>query len=132
MAWNNSYYGGFNPMNTFMPQMPVNAPQSVPQSQPVNNPQTGFNCRPVTSREEAQAVQVDFFGPGTLMPDLGHGVVYFKRFNQTTGTCDIFEFVAQKEKEAEQIRYATIDDLNALRDEILGKKKAVKKNDSDE
>lgn len=132
MAWNYNGYGGYNPMNTYMPQMPVQAPQNVPQQQMGNQSQPMFNCRPVTSREEAQAVQVDFFGPGTLMPDLGHGVVYLKRFNQQTGSCDIFEFTVQQPKEEPVVQYATIDDLNALRDELLGSRKAVKKNDADE
>lgn len=132
MAWNYNGYGGYNPINTYMPQMPVQAPQNVPQQQMGNQSQPMFNCRPVTSREEAQAVQVDFFGPGTLMPDLGHGVVYLKRFNQQTGSCDIFEFTVQQPKEEPVVQYATIDDLNALRDELLGSRKAVKKNDADE
>ena len=132
MAWNYNGYGGYNPMNAYMPQMPVQAPQNVPQQQMGNQSQPMFNCRPVTSREEAQAVQVDFFGPGTLMPDLGHGVVYLKRFNQQTGSCDIFEFTVQQPKEEPVVQYATIDDLNALRDELLGSRKAVKKNDADE
>ena len=131
MAWTPNYgWNGYNP--GYMPQTPVQAPQSVPVVQTVSNPQPGFNCRPVTSKEEAQAVQVDFFGPGTIMPDLGHGVVYLKRFNQNTGACDIFEFVAQQQKEAPVVQYATIDDLNALRDELMSKRKAAKKNDADE
>lgn len=126
MAWNYGW-NGYNP--TYMPQMPVQAPQSAPQTQTVNNPPAAFNCRPVTSKEEAQAVQVDFFGPGTLMPDLGHGVVYLKRFNQQTGACDIFEFTAQQTKEPEPVRYATIDDLNALREELMSSRKVGKSND---
>ena len=118
MAWNYPY-NGYSPMNTYMPQQTFPPPQSAPVQQPINNPQPMFNCRPVTSKEEAQAVQVDFFGPGTLMPELGHGVVYLKRFNQQTGACDIFEFTAHKPKEERPVQYATIDDLNALRDEIL-------------
>lgn len=126
MAWNYGW-NGYNP--TYMPQVPVQTPQSVPPVQAVNNPPSGFNCRPVTSKEEAQAVQVDFFGPGTLMPDLGHGVVYLKRFNQNTGACDIFEFTAQQTKEPEPVRYATIEELNALRDELMSSRKVGKSND---
>lgn len=122
MAWNYPY-NGYSPMNAYMPQQTFPPPQSAPVQQPINNSQPMFNCRPVTSKEEAQAVQVDFFGPGTLMPDLGHGVVYLKRFNQQTGACDIFEFTAQKPKEERPVQYATIDDLNALRDEILNARK---------
>ena len=130
MAWNYPY-NGYSPMNTYMPQQTFPPPQSAPVQQPINNPQPMFNCRPVTSKEEAQAVQVDFFGQGTLMPDLGHGVVYLKRFNQQTGACDIFEFTAQKPKEERPVQYATIDDLNALRDEILNARKGGA-NDDDE
>ena len=46
----------------------------------------------MTSREEAVAAQIDFMGPGTVMPDLGHGVVYLKKFNSQTGSSDLLEF----------------------------------------
>lgn len=76
-------------------QMPVQAmPQQAAQT---------FACRPVTSKEEALGVQVDFLGPGTLMPDLGHGIVYLKRFNSNTGTSDIYEFrLAEPQPEQEK------------------------------
>lgn len=81
--------GGMAPQSiqntTGWAQSPVGV--SVPQPQ-----QGGFLCRPVTSREEALGVQVDYFSPGTLMPDLGHGVVYLKRFNNSTGASDLFQF----------------------------------------
>ena len=66
--------------------------------QPAVPPQPSFSCRPVTSREEAQAAQIDFFSPGSIMPDLGHGVIYLKRFNQNTGGSDLFTFVLQQEQ----------------------------------
>lgn len=105
-AYPNSFPAPYAPAQT--------APmQSIPQQ-----PGNGFACRPVTSKEEAMAVQVDFFGPGTVMPDIGHGVIYLKRFNSNTGSCDIFEFVAQMPKEAESIQYATKEDIALLRGEI--------------
>lgn len=88
--------------------------QTVPQGQ-----QGGFMCRPVTSRLEAEAVQVDFIGPGTLMPDLSHGAIYLKRFNPNTGASDFLEFVYQKPQEPPApVQYATVAELNALRAEI--------------
>ena len=98
------------------------------QTQQNNATPPGFVCRPVTSKEEATAVQVDFFGPGTVMPDLAHGIIYLKRFNSQTGACDIFEFTAPVEKEQEPIRYATQEDIDRLREEIekLKEKKAKK------
>ena len=118
--------------------MPFNYPYTAPYSAPtapqysgsISTPpatQGGFICRPVTSGLEAEAVQVDFMGPGTIMPDLGHGVIYLKRFNPNTGTSDFIVFAEQKQ--APVIQYATIDDLKNLRDEIMGK---VVGNGSDE
>lgn len=97
--------------------------------------QPGFICRPVTSREEAVAVQADYFSPGTFMPDLGHGVVYMKRFNPNTGASDFYTFALQTDAPApEEPVYATAQEVAELREEIarLKKGKAVKKNDPDE
>lgn len=107
MAYGN-YYPQYNPYGNYGTYPQQTAPAALPT--------TSFACRPVTSREEAVAAQVDFFGPGTLMPDLGHGVVYLKRFNQQTGACDLVEFTVQENRE---VRYATAEDLAALKAEIL-------------
>lgn len=119
MAYPYSFGGYQPPQNFYQPQAPGYAPQiQQPPQQPMQAA-PGYACRPVTSREEALGVQVDFFGAGTLMPDLAHGVIYLKRFNQQTGSCDLIEFSARVEKPEEPVRYATIDDLNALRAEFL-------------
>lgn len=80
--------GGFPYQPTsYLPNMqsPATAQQTAPQQ--------GFRTQPVASREEAMAVQTDFFGPGVIMPCLGQGVIFLKRFNQNTGSSDLFEFV---------------------------------------
>lgn len=129
-------YGVYNPTPSFLPQnySPVSAaPNPVPQNN--TSGQTGYMCRPVTSRLEAEAVQVDFLGPGTIMPDLAHGVIYLKRFNTNTGASDFLVFAVQNTPETEPVQYATIEDINSLRSEIEALKKhgkAVKKNDPDE
>lgn len=120
-----SYPNSFQP--TYAPVQNATI-QNVPQQ--ANN---GFACRPVTSKEEAMAVQVDFFGPGTVMPDIGHGVIYLKRFNSNTGSCDIFEFVAQQPKQEAPVQYVTKEEFDSLRAELEKLKgKKVKQNDSDE
>lgn len=136
---NYPYYGGFPygqptfPMQRpeYLQSAPQMAPQT-PQSPGAANAPAGFACRPVTSKEEAMAVQVDFFGPGTVMPDLAHGVIYLKRFNQQTGACDIFEFFAAQQRQEEPVKYATMEDLQALREELLQARKAGKKNETSE
>lgn len=89
------YYPPSTNYSTYMPQQAryepfyANYAQGVQATQPTQN---GFICRPVTSREEAVAVQTDFISAGTIMPDLGHGVIYLKRFNPNTGLSDWYEF----------------------------------------
>ena len=89
------YYQPNAGYSTYMPQQaryepPYAAFQQMGQVTPPT--QNGFICRPVTSREEAVAVQTDFVSAGTIMPDLGHGMIYFKRFNPNTGLSDWHEF----------------------------------------
>ena len=101
--------------------------QGYPQPQqmapaPPQSQQQAFATRPVTSREEAVAVQVDFMGAGTLMPDLSHGAIYLKRFNQETGACDFLTFTAEQTKmeNPTPTEYATKADLLEMRQVIEG------------
>lgn len=116
--------------------MPGNATAYWAGQQPS---QPGYSCRPVTSREEAVAVPVDFLGPGTIMPDFGHGMIYFKRFNPNSGVSEFFDFAVQAPPQAQQTSSAApaydpredIEDLrndyNALRGELDEIKKAGQK-----
>ena len=111
------------------------APPQQPSQQPQQNganTQQMFLCRPVTSREEAIAAQVDFMGPGTIMPDLSHGKIYLKRFNQNTGSSDFFVFSAQAEEPQANLQ----NTVRQLVDEIEQLKKSsgkpVKKGDANE
>lgn len=111
MAYNyQPYSAGYNPGYSFAYNQgyqtpvypPVPQPQPQPQAQPVNQ-QSPYVCCPVTSREEAVAYRVEAFGPAAVMPDLGHGMIYFKRFNEKTALADFFEFrYVQPEQEAQQ------------------------------
>lgn len=100
------FYGGY--------QRPM---QQVQQAPP------GYVCKPVTSREEAVATSTDYFSLGVVMPDLGHGMIYLKRFNQQTGSSDFFEFQRYIPEQAMPVEYATKADLDALRAELTPKKK---------
>lgn len=105
-------------------------------------PQNGFSCRPVTSREEALGVPAEFGCAGTIMPDLGHGMIYLKRLDMNTGLSNMYEFALQQPQkpsetlEISNVKYATLDDIEALRAEIEAIRKhsgkAAKKNDADE
>ena len=134
-----SYYPPYQ-FGSYMTQQPrfdqmaanTQSPQNTTQSAPAAQNQ-GFYVRPVTSREEAVASQVDFFGPGTIMPDLSHGVIYLKRFNPQNGASDFFAFTVEQPKEEAPVQYATKEDIDALRCEIEQlKSRKVKKNDAEE
>lgn len=129
----------YTPIGYYQPQG-YQYPTALPQqpTQQAMQPQPMYQARPVTSREEALGQQVDFFGAGVLMPDLAHGIVYLKRFNQQTGASDLYEFRlsqpdAQPEQpnELEEIRAS----IKRLEDEIeklrASKAKVVKKNDDE-
>lgn len=70
------------------------------QQTPPRGQRGGFICCPVTSREEAVATRVEAFGPAILMPDLGHGMIYYKRFNDKTALADfgVFRYVSPQEE----------------------------------
>ena len=127
MAWNYNGYGGYNPMNTFMPQMPVQAPQSVPNPQTMSNTAPSLRCIPVTSQSQADTFQIPFDGSTTYFVDTSNGKIYAKTFDFNTGAAPLVTYVRETIGPVPQ--YATIEDLNALREELLSKRKAVKKND---
>ena len=130
---------GYNPYQ-FYPQgqqMQYQSPQTYigsqipqqPQHPSMQTQQNGYTCRPVTSREEAVAVQTDYFSPGTIMPDLGHGMVYIKRFNQNTGSSDFLSFRYEQDQPLQQTnQFATRDELNLLRQEVEQLKQGGGKN----
>lgn len=146
------YQPAYNPYASSMPcpPRPDCGMQGYPiQPQASQQMQPGYACRPVTSREEAVAAQVDFAGPGTIMPDLGHRMIYLKRFNPNTGSSDFLPFVLQTPppesgRTEQPITFASLQDLMDLQDTVkqlsdeverLKKPatgKAARKNDAEE
>lgn len=104
------------PMQQGQPMFNGYQQPQMQQMQPQQQTPVGFTCKPVTSREEALAISVDFFGPGTLMPDLAHGMIYLKRFNQNTGSSDFMEFAYSEPRQEMQSsqRYATEEQLQSV------------------
>lgn len=125
--YNNGYPTFLPPQNqAVQPVQPIPAMNNMNQGAY----QTGYLCRPVTSREEAVAAETSYFSPGTLMPDLAHEVVYLKRFNPNSGGSDFFTYVLKEDEPEPKIEYASTDDvlrlreiIDSLRDEIETLKK---------
>lgn len=158
MAYNYGNYPAFNPgynpvqpfnnqpMTQIPPQMPIQAPQTVQQmGQGISSA-----SRPVSNKDEANAVQADFTGAMMLFPDLTHNKIYLKRWNMGTGVAEFSEFVPVMPEAVEQGQtaptFATTEQMDELKN-LLGeiktdieqlKKpvattgKTVKKNDSDD
>lgn len=95
----------YTPMQTFFPQ----------QQQQMN---PAFACHPVGSREEAVAAQTDYFSAGLVMPDLSHGVIYLKRFNQQTGASDFFEFKLAQPEAKSEAQYVTVAEFEKFQKEL--------------
>jgi len=113
--------GGFVP--TWQGQGQVYTQQNQIAPVAAQSPQQGFFVRPVTNREEAVAAQIDFLSPGTFMPDLANGRVYFKRFNNQTGSCDFATFrleLPEAQSETPAPEYATKADLVEMQQVIEG------------
>lgn len=112
---------GYPPSN-FMPQV-----QSVTQGQQAA-PQQGFRVQPVASKEEAMAVQTDFFGPGVLMPCLGQRAIFLKRFDPNTGLSDFLEFMyvqPQPPRQEPEGGYVPMDLFRQLVDKVAQLEKGV-------
>ena len=108
MAWNYPAYN-YNPAFVQQPmQQPV---------QQVNNASGGFMCRPVTSRAEAEVAQIPFDGSTTYFVDTANGKIYAKTFNFANGTAPLMTYIQEAAVPAP--KYATVEDLQKLREEIL-------------
>ena len=129
-----SYGGFYSPVQPFQNQMGVIPPTAPAMAQKAASAaqQANFLCRPVTSREEAVAVQADFFSLGTIMPDLAHGVVYLKRMNQQTGGADFFEFVYRQPEAEAKPDYITRQEFDEFVKSLQPKKKVKQEEAEDE
>lgn len=114
-------YPSYNPQN--VPSFSTGPMGAMPTSQPMGSsayqqpsmPST--ICRPVASREEAVGVPVDFMGSLMVFPDLGHGRVYLKRFNNQTGSADFMEFVPAPSTDVVE-GPEPVDEIKEIKDQL--------------
>ena len=106
-------------------QMPVYTP-------PIQQNTQGAVMRLVTSEEEIAAAQIPFDGTTSYFVNTSNGKIYAKTFNPNTGTAPIVAYVKE---DTTPVKYATLDDLNALanslRAELKPKRKVVKIDDDE-
>ena len=122
---NYGIYGGAGAIpnhNVPFYQPPIQPPPMQPQT--ANQP----SVRLVTTREEVVSAQIPFDGSTSYFVDTSNGKIYSKTFDFSTGSAPIVTYVREQEN---KVQYATIDDLNALREELKAKKGAKKYEDDD-
>lgn len=88
------------------------------QTQPAQQTQAGaLVCRAVTSRAEAEVFQIPFDGSTTYFVDTSSGNIYAKAFDMSTGTAPLVTYTREIVR---PVQYATLADLQALREELKG------------
>lgn len=122
MAYNNYQYPMYSPGYMQMaPQVPLQAPQAAQMS----GQGLSTASRMVSNRDEANAIPADFSGSLMVFPDVKNNRVYIKRWNFQTGAADFLEFAPVLPEAKDSPKYATVEELNALREEF---RKAVSHN----
>ena len=92
----NYAYGGYTPQ--YQQQMTQYPQQQIqPSAQALQH-----IVRPVASVEEARAVQTDFTGALTIMPDTAHGAIYTKQLNLQTGCADFISYKRMQPEDSVQ------------------------------
>lgn len=110
-------YGAFNTMPPYNPQNFAPAPAPAPQTmQGGATSSSGFSCRPVTSRAEAEVFQIPFDGSTTYFVDTANGKIYSKTFNFGDGTAPLVTYI--RESATPPVQYAPVDALDELRTDI--------------
>lgn len=115
--------------NTYAPMRYEPSHFMPPVPAPAQAQTAGFQCRPVTNRSEVEAFQIPFDGSTTYFVDTSTGKLYSKTFDFNTGSAPIVTYVREA---VETVKYATIDDLNALREELTKKPTKSRKDVEDE
>lgn len=99
------------------------APNYMQQPRPMPQPmQGGVVCRPVSSKEEAKGMQVQFDGSLYAFINLNAGEIYTKQFNFNTGSMDFETYTKAVPPPA--VSYATTAELEQIRQELAGLKNA--------
>lgn len=113
MAYYPNYYG--QPAQGYMPSYQPQGNVYPPAQQTTATPQ--FNsARNVFSEAEARSAQIPTDGSTVFFADQSNGRIYTKQFSFDNGSF-IFN-IYQRVEEQTPVRYATIADLQALRDEL--------------
>lgn len=105
------------PPYTQYPQSYQQPQYQQPQYQQYQQPKPGFNVVPVSSLEEARAVQTDFGGGITVMPCLAQGIIFTKQLDFGTGSSVLAMY---RRVDNAQSEYVTRGEFESFRQELAG------------
>lgn len=108
MAYGQYGYPQYPQAQSQYQQVQSQVPQQMMQQYPQNL------VRPVASIEEARAVQTDFNGALTIMPDTAHGFIYTKQLNLQTGCAD-FNAYQRVQPQADISAYVTRKEFDEMK-----------------
>ena len=111
---NNMTVGGITPQQPIQfPYNNINNPYNYMGQQPIQNQTNQFlKCRPVSSKEEAMAFQIDLDGSLWVFPSVGNGKIYTKQVNNDgTATFSTYS-LTKNENPFNASEYVTKDELN--------------------
>lgn len=112
---------GYMGMGQYQPVQPAPMQRPVmPQPMQQMAPQQGFAMRPVTSREAVVVAEIPFDGSTSWFYDTASDKVYSKTYDFNTGSAPVITWI--REQPAPVVRFATVEDLQKLRDELMNAK----------
>jgi len=102
-----------SPYGNYMGAMYQQQPQQIPQTQ-------FLKCRPVSSKSEASAYQIDLDGSLWVFTDIANGKIYTKQIN-IDGSASFNTYVFQEENADGNDEYVKKSDFNKVINEILNR-----------
>lgn len=105
---NNGSYVQRSPYQNYLNGKGAIIEQEMPQNQ-------FFKCRPVSSKEQAMAFQIDLDGSLWVFTDVGNQKIYTKQIN-TDGTASFNTYIlaAEKEEEPSNSDFITREEFNRI------------------
>ena len=104
---NNNMLLNNNPYDNYMGNQRVNSQDLLSRQY--------IKCRPVSSKDEARACQIDLDGSLWVFTDLGNGKIYTKQINNNgTAAFKTYAFVKDENPYDSSTEYVTKDEFNKV------------------
>lgn len=99
--------------------------QQIPRQSVMQQPVTGFSCRPVADEAEARVIPTDFNGTTMVLVDQAHGCIYTKALNHFDGLPVFLKYRLEEPVVQAPVEYATTDMVAKLQAELRDLKKLL-------